>query len=105
MNIRRILIAVDGEPLAAHAAELGLELAVSLGAEIAFVHAIDPGLLQATGVTPRELVAEAEREGRRLIAGLCQCLPETHEVMEFIHVLDRAEQRSPASAMNERRRG
>ena len=31
MSFQRILIAVDGEPLAALAAELGIELASSLG--------------------------------------------------------------------------
>ena len=66
MSFRRILIAVDGDPLAAHAAE------------IAFVHAIDPGLSQATGITPADLMAEAKREGRRLIAGCCQHLPRPH---------------------------
>ena len=49
MSFHRILIAVDGEPLAAHAAELGIELASSLGAEIAFVHAIEPGLVAGSG--------------------------------------------------------
>jgi nucleotide-binding universal stress UspA family protein len=82
MNIRRILIAVDGEPLAAHAAELGMELASALEAEIAFVHAIEPGLEQAPGIAPADLVAEAEREGRKLIARLRQLVP----ALEFIHV-------------------
>ena len=86
MNFRRILIAVDGEPLAAHAAELGIELASSLGAEIGFVHAIAPGLEQAPGITPHELIAEAEREGRRLIAGFRQLVPPQHSPLEFIHV-------------------
>jgi len=86
VSFRRILIAVDGGPLAAHAAEIGMELASSLGAEIAFVHAIDPGLSQAPGITPSDLVAEAEREGRRLIAGFRQLLPQTNPPLEFIHV-------------------
>lgn len=86
MSFQRILIAVDGEPLAAHAAELGVELASSLGAEIAFVLAIDPGLSQAPGITPADLIAEAEREGRRLIAELRQLRLQTHASLEFIHV-------------------
>ena len=84
MSFRRILIAVDSTPLAVHAAEMGIELASSLGAEIAFVHAIEPGLSQAPGITPADLIAEAEREGRRLIAGFSQLLPRTP--LEFIHV-------------------
>jgi nucleotide-binding universal stress UspA family protein len=86
MNIRRILIAVDGEPLAAHAAELGMELASAIGAEIAFVHAIEPGLEQAPGIAPADLIAEAEREGSRLIARLRQLAPQSRPALEFIHV-------------------
>jgi len=85
VSFRRILIAVDGGPIAAHAAELGIELASSLSAEIAFVHAIEPGLSQAPGITPSELITEAEREGRQLIAGFCQLLPQTHSPLKFIH--------------------
>jgi nucleotide-binding universal stress UspA family protein len=85
MSFRRILIAVDGGPLAAHAAELGIELASSLGAEIAFVHAIDPGLSQAPGIAPNDLVVEDEREGKRLMAGFRQFLPPKHVPLEFIH--------------------
>jgi nucleotide-binding universal stress UspA family protein len=86
VSFRRILIAVDSTPLAVYAAELGIELASSLKAEIAFVHAIEPGLSQAPGITPNELISEAEREGRRLIAGFCQLLPQTSSPLEFIHV-------------------
>jgi nucleotide-binding universal stress UspA family protein len=86
VSFRRILIAVDSTPLAVYAAGLGIELASSLKAEIAFVHAIEPGLSQAPGITPNELIAEAEREGRRLIAGFCQPLPQTSSLLEFIHV-------------------
>ena len=86
MSFQKILIAVDGEPLATDAAELGIELASSLGAEVAFVHAIEPGLSQAPGITPADLIAEAEREGRRLIAGFRQLRPQPHAPLEFIHV-------------------
>lgn len=86
MSFRRILIAVDAEPLAAHAAEVGVELASSLGAEIAFIHAIEPGLSQAPGITPSDLMAEGAREGRRLIAGFHQLLPPTLSPLEFIHM-------------------
>lgn len=86
MSFRRILIAVDSDPLAVHAAERGVELATALAAEIAFVHAIDPGLSQAPGITPGDLIGEAEREGRRLIAGCCQLLPHTQTPLKFIHI-------------------
>ena len=51
MSFRRILIAVDNGPITAHAADVGTELASSLGAEAAFIHAIDPSL----GVVPRKV--------------------------------------------------
>jgi nucleotide-binding universal stress UspA family protein len=86
VSFRRILIAADSTPLAVHAAELGIELASSLRAEIAFVHAIEPGLSQAPGVLPSDLIAEAEREGRRLIAGFRPLLPQTSSPLEFIQV-------------------
>ncbi len=86
MSFQRILIAADSTPLAVYAAERGIELAVSLKAEVAFVHAMEPGLSQAPGIAPRDLIAEGEREGRRLMAGLCQLLPQTYSPLEFIHV-------------------
>ncbi len=86
MSFRRILIAIDGEPLAAHAAEIGIELTVCLSAEIAFIHVIDPSLTQATGITPADLIGEARHEARRLIAGFCRLLPSTQAHLEFIHV-------------------
>lgn len=86
MSFRRILIAVDSTPLAVHAAELGIEFATALAAEIAFVHAIEPGLSQAPGIAPRDLIAEAERDIRKLIAGFSQLLPQACSPLEFIHV-------------------
>src|SRR5690242_1888213 len=44
---KKILIAVDSEPVAAHAADIGGELARLAGAEVAFVHVIDPELVNA----------------------------------------------------------
>jgi nucleotide-binding universal stress UspA family protein len=80
------VIAVDSDPFAAHAAELGIELATALGAEIAFLHAIEPGLSQAPGLTPNQLIAEAEREGRQLIAVFCQLLPPAYSPLKFIQL-------------------
>lgn len=85
MIFRKILIAVDSDPLAIHAAELGTELAMALEAEVAFVHAIDPGLTQAPGVTPHELTAAAEREAMDLIARCCDGLPQKRVPLKFIH--------------------
>lgn len=71
MTFRKILIAVDSSPVAAHAVEVGLELARSLGGEVAFIHAIDPALGRApeSGVSPAELMALVKQDGERLLAG------------------------------------
>ena len=42
MSFRRILIAVDESPIAAHAADVGAQLATALGAELARVYVVDP---------------------------------------------------------------
>ena len=70
MSFRRILIAVDDSPLAAHAADVGIELARSLGGEVALIHVIDPALGCApdSGVPAADLLASAEQEGKRLLA-------------------------------------
>jgi hypothetical protein len=47
MSFRRIIIAVDGSAFAARAANVGFELARSLGAEAALIHVIDPSVVVA----------------------------------------------------------
>ena len=86
MSFRRILICADSTPLAVHAVDRGVELAGALDAEIAFVHAIEPGLSQAPGILPSDLIAEAERDARKLIAGFRPFLPPKCTPLEFIHV-------------------
>jgi nucleotide-binding universal stress UspA family protein len=56
VSFRKILVAVESEPVAAHAADVGAELARALGAEMAFVHVIDSslGYPADTGVPPNE---------------------------------------------------
>jgi nucleotide-binding universal stress UspA family protein len=78
MSFRRILIAVDSEPIAAHAADVGVELARSLGADVALIHAIDtsPGYGADTGISPNELIDQAKQDGKRLLEGFhsgCRC--------------------------------
>jgi nucleotide-binding universal stress UspA family protein len=84
-DFKRVLIAVDGEPVAAHAAEIGVQLACSLGAEVAFIHAIDPGLTYSPGIAPDQLIAEAERDARRMLAELKSLTPSL-PALEFIRV-------------------
>jgi len=88
MAIRKILIAIDGEPVAAHAAEMGFELAQSIGAEVALIHGVDPDLGYAPqgGVASSELIAEAERDGRRLLAGIAERSPLQPRPLEFLKI-------------------
>jgi nucleotide-binding universal stress UspA family protein len=59
---QKILIAIDDEPIAAHAADIGAELARLLGAEMAFIRVIDAELVNAadTGIQPDVFVASAK---------------------------------------------
>jgi nucleotide-binding universal stress UspA family protein len=70
MSFRRLLVAVDAEPIAARAADVAIYLARSLGAELALIHAIDPsfGYAPESGVPAAELVKLAEEDGKRLLA-------------------------------------
>jgi nucleotide-binding universal stress UspA family protein len=88
MNFRRILIAVDGSPIAAHAADVGIELARSLGGEVAFIHIVDPAQNWApeTGVPAAELIKLAEQDGKRLLADLCRRATLQAPPLEFVQV-------------------
>src|SRR5262245_5750347 len=70
MNFRRMLIAVDESPIAAYAAQMGIDLARSLGAEIAFIHVFEtPSISTPEPGTPEdERALAAERAATRLLA-------------------------------------
>ena len=63
---KKILIAIDNEPVAAHAADIGAELARLAGAEMAFIHVIDPEFVNAadTGIQPAVFAASPPRKRR-----------------------------------------
>ena len=84
MSIRRILIAVDEQPVSVRAAELGAELARSLGGEVALVHVNDPGYAGDTGISPKELIDRAEEDSKRLLAGFRQRLSLPASTLEFV---------------------
>jgi len=88
MGFQRILVAVDSSPVAARAADVGAELARALGAELAFLHAIDPalGIAPKGGASASELIAFAEEEGRRLLAGFRQRAAFQPPPLEFVPV-------------------
>jgi nucleotide-binding universal stress UspA family protein len=88
MLFKKVLIAVDSEPVAAHAADIGGELARLAGAEVAFVHVIDPELVNAadTGIQPAVLAATAKGEARKLIGEFRLRLPRQANVLEFVQI-------------------
>jgi nucleotide-binding universal stress UspA family protein len=69
---RKILIAVDGGREAAHAAEIGADLARSLGAQVALVHsvAIPVSYVSENAATTEELIGRAIQDGERLLRDL-----------------------------------
>ena len=69
MSIRKILIAVDEQPVSVRAAEVGAELARALGGEVALIHVGDPGVIGDTGMSPAEFAARVKQESERLLAG------------------------------------
>ncbi|MFO1158550.1 MAG: universal stress protein [Reyranellaceae bacterium] len=85
---QRILIAVDDEPIAAHAADVGAELARRVGAEMAFVHVIDAALVNPadTGVQPGVLVASAKEGARKLIDDFREHLQQPSSGLQFIQI-------------------
>lgn len=88
MFFKKILIAVDSEPIAAHAADIGGELARLAGAEVAFVHVIDPELVNAadTGIQPAVFTATAKDEARKLIGEFRLRLPQQVSALEFVQI-------------------
>jgi nucleotide-binding universal stress UspA family protein len=70
MTFQRILIAVDNSPLAAHAANVGFDLARALHGEVALITVVDPleNAAPESGVPAVDLIAFAEKDGRRLLA-------------------------------------
>ena len=88
MPFNRILIALDGSAAAAHAGEVGMELAGSLGAEVALAHAVDPGLGFApeSGVPAASLISQAEQDGKALLAAFQTRRRSSSPRFEFVQV-------------------
>jgi nucleotide-binding universal stress UspA family protein len=86
MSFKRILIAVDDSEFAARAADVGIELAKSLHAELGFVTVFDPTV--GPGVTwgvPVDRVAEmSERLAKKLLATLRERTATRSDVPEFV---------------------
>jgi len=72
LNFKRILIPVDGSPISAHAASVGLELARDLRAETAMVYVVEPPVPYSgeIGIPPEELLQLAGRESEAVFDAL-----------------------------------
>ena len=71
MSFRKVLVAIDEDPVAAHAAEVGVELAGRLNAQVALIYVIDPALVlnPEAGIGADELAQKAREDAARLVAG------------------------------------
>jgi nucleotide-binding universal stress UspA family protein len=85
MSFKRILIAVDDSEFAEHAADVGIELAKSLQADVGFVHVFDPsvGPSGMWGVTAETLMEMSEQAAKHLLATFRERIASSY-VPEFI---------------------
>ena len=74
MSFRRILIALDDSAIAAHAVDVGIELATALKAQAALVYVVDPtpGFQPDSGIPAAEWAATLKREGQLFLATVAQ---------------------------------
>jgi nucleotide-binding universal stress UspA family protein len=88
VSFRKILIAVDESPIAAHAVDVGAQLATALGAQLALVSVVDPAQTIAPdcGVPAADLIALAEKDAKRLLAGFRHGAPQGNPPLEFVAV-------------------
>jgi len=88
MSFGRILVAVDDEPVAAHAAEVGMELAGALGAKLALIYVVEPAqaVPAESGVPAGETLAHAQRDARRVLAALEQRRSPPLTQLQFVPV-------------------
>ena len=89
MSFKRILIAVDESAFAAHAADVGIELAKSLKAEIAFIHAVDPSVARAApeiGVPAEKLIAMEEQEAKNLVSAFRERARASPAALAFVEM-------------------
>jgi|HubBroStandDraft_6_1064221.scaffolds.fasta_scaffold460528_1 nucleotide-binding universal stress UspA family protein len=88
MAFQKILIAVDGSPIAARSAEVGIELAQSLVSEVAFIYVVDPAenTMPEGGVPASDLLAMAQEEGKRFLAGFRERSALQPPTLEFLEV-------------------
>ncbi len=72
MPFKKVLIAVDSDAVAVHAAEVGVELAKAVGGQVALISVIDRSAVEAAAPEfPREeLLAEVREHAAQVLADL-----------------------------------
>jgi nucleotide-binding universal stress UspA family protein len=92
MSFKKVLVAVENSPIAAHAVDVGIELARSLKAEIALIHVTEPPIAYAVdaGISTNELMAQAKREDQKLLTGVRERLSLPASVQDFLPAGDPA---------------
>lgn len=86
--MKKVLIAIDESSIAAHAADVGLELVRAIGGEVAFIHVVDPASVMTPdgGVPASELLAIDEQTGKELLAAFRERAASTPPALEFARV-------------------
>lgn len=94
MPFQKVLVAVDSDPVAVKAAEVGVELATALAAELALISVADRGLADAAvPEMPRdELLTDAREHARQVIADLAPKLAPGTTTLTFMPEGEPAEQ-------------
>lgn len=89
MSFKRILVAVDESAFAAHAAAVGIDLAKSLKAEIAFICVVDAAVVRAApqiGVPADKLIAMEEREAKDLLSAFRERAGTNPPALAFLEI-------------------
>jgi len=87
MGFKKILIAVDESPIAAHAAEIGVALAKCLKGELAFIHVIDTSHVSVSPKleTPIDNPATVqEQKGKNLLTAFRERAGTSPPALEFL---------------------
>lgn len=72
MPFKRVLIAVDDSPTAAHAANVGFDLVRAVQGDAALITVVDPSRVctPESGLPATDLIASAEHDGKELLANI-----------------------------------
>ncbi len=89
MSFRKILVAVDESAFSARTANVGFDLARSLGSEVAIIYVVDPSVgayAPEGGIPASELVTLAQQDGKRLLGAFGERAALQPAPLAFIHV-------------------